>query len=296
MERQAQQTPPYVSVVVPHYNDLVALDHCLTTLLTQTYPRDRYEIIVADNASPQGRDAVAQVIAGRAALVVVEEKGAGPARNGGVAISKGEILAFTDSDCKAEPQWLVEGVAGLSEYDFVGGRVRVLVDDPKHMTPTEAFERVFAFDFKSYIIRKGFTGSGNLFCSRALFDKVGGFRVGVSEDVEWSHRARSFGFTLGYAPAAIVGHPARKSWSELWRKWRRMNDEGWGLAKDRRNGRIIWLLRTLALPASALVHSPRVLLSPELDTLGQKLAALGILYRLRVTRAADALRVMVTAP
>ena len=90
--------------------------------------------------------------------------------------------------------------------------------------------------------------------------------------------------------------PARKSWSELWRKWRRMNDEGWGLAKDRRNGRIIWLLRTLALPASALVHSPRVLLSPELDTLGQKLAALGILYRLRVTRAADALRVMVTAP
>ncbi len=296
MERQAQQTPPYVRVVVPHYNDLVALDHCLTTLLTQTYPRDRYEIIVADNASPQGRDAVAQVIAGRAALVVVEEKGAGPARNGGVAISKGEILAFTDSDCKAEPQWLVEGVAGLSEYDFVGGRVRVLVDDPKHMTPTEAFERVFAFDFKSYIIRKGFTGSGNLFCSRALFDKVGGFRVGVSEDVEWSHRARSFGFTLGYAPAAIVGHPARKSWSELWRKWRRMNDEGWGLAKDRRNGRIIWLLRTLALPASALVHSPRVLLSPELDTLGQKLAALGILYRLRVTRAADALRVMVTAP
>ncbi len=285
-----------MSVVVPHYNDLVALDHCLTTLLTQTYPRDRYEIIVADNASPQGRDAVAQVIAGRAALVVVEEKGAGPARNGGVAISKGEILAFTDSDCKAEPQWLVEGVAGLSEYDFVGGRVRVLVDDPKHMTPTEAFERVFAFDFKSYIIRKGFTGSGNLFCSRALFDKVGGFRVGVSEDVEWSHRARSFGFTLGYAPAAIVGHPARKSWSELWRKWRRMNDEGWGLAKDRRNGRIIWLLRTLALPASALVHSPRVLLSPELDTLGQKLAALGILYRLRVTRAADALRVMVTAP
>ncbi|MDB5453443.1 MAG: glycosyl transferase family 2, partial [Caulobacteraceae bacterium] len=140
-----------ISVVVPHYNDLERLDLCLDALERQTYPRNSFEIIVADNASPQGREVIEQVIGGRASLVVVSEKGAGPARNGGVATTRGEVLAFIDSDCVPEAAWLAEGVRALATYDFVGGRVRVLVANPDRMTPTEAFERVFAFDFKTYI-------------------------------------------------------------------------------------------------------------------------------------------------
>ena len=285
--------PPTVSVVVPHYDDLVALDRCLALLCAQRYPRERYDIVVADNASPQGEAEVARVVAGRAKLVVVAEKGAGPARNGGVAAATGDILAFTDSDCEAQADWLAQGVAALAAYDFVGGRVQVLVEDPRTMSPTEAFERVFGFDFKTYITRKGFTGSGNLFCARSLFDAVGGFRVGVSEDVEWSHRARAAGFRLGYAPLAVVGHPARKTWGELRRKWRRMNSEGYGLMTLRKGGRWLWLARSLALPASALVHTPKVLFSPALHSPRQRLAALGTLYRLRLWRTADALKLLV---
>jgi GT2 family glycosyltransferase len=294
--RSAVSPPPTVSVVVPHYNDLRGLDMCLATLAGQTYPHDRYEIVVADNASPQGEAEVAKVIAGRARLVVVMEKGAGPARNGGVEAATGEILAFTDSDCQVEPEWLAEGVAALANYDFVGGRVRVLVDDPRRMTPAEAFERVFAFDFKSYITRKGFTGSGNLFCRRTLFDTVGGFRPAVSEDVEWSHRARAAGFVLGYAPRAVIGHPARRSWDELRRKWRRMNSESFALFGQRRGGKLIWLARSLALPASAMAHTPKVLLSPELDTFGQRWAALATLYRIRAWRMIDALSLLAGRP
>jgi glycosyltransferase involved in cell wall biosynthesis len=76
---------PKVSVIIPHYRDLARLDKCLTALGRQTYPRDCIEIIVADNASPEGETAVAAAIAGRSRLVVVREKGAGLARNGGVA-------------------------------------------------------------------------------------------------------------------------------------------------------------------------------------------------------------------
>ena len=281
-----------VSVIVPHYSDLAALDRCLTLLGAQTYPRDRYDIIVADNASPEGEAAVAAVIAGRARLVIVPEKGAGPARNGGVAASTGEVLAFIDSDCQAEPAWLAEGVAALAKWDFVGGRVKVLVQTPGRPTPTEAFELVFAFDFEDYITRKGFTGSGNMFCPRAVFDVVGGFRVGVSEDVDWSHRATAAGNRLGYAPRAIVGHPARRSWEELQTKWRRMNQESFGLAKLKRGGRLMWLARSVALPASAVAHSPKVLLSGELDSFDQRLAALGTLYRLRLWRMGNALRLL----
>lgn len=281
--------PPKVSVIVPHYHDLEGLRLCLAALARQTYPRGDFEIVVADNNSPEGEAAVAAVIKDQARLVTVVEKGAGPARNGGVAISRGATLAFTDSDCVPEPEWLEQGLLALADYDFVGGRVTVLVDDADAMTDAEAFERVFAFDFKTYITRKGFTGAGNLFCTRRVFDDVGDFRVGVSEDLEWSHRARSKGHSLGYAPLAIVGHPARRTWAQLSGKWRRVNAETYGLYLERSAGRLKWFVRSLALPLSAIAHAPKVFTSDQLSSLRQRGQALSMLFRLRSWRLGHAL-------
>jgi GT2 family glycosyltransferase len=288
----ADATDPFVSVIIPHFNDLDGLKLCLSALERQTYPADRFEIIVADNASPQGVAAVEAVAQGRAKVLLVEERGAGPARNGAVAQSFGEILAFIDSDCVAEPAWLSEGVQALDAYDFVGGQVKVLVDDESHMTPAEAFERVFAFDFKSYIEKKGFTGAGNLFCHTALFAAVGGFGVGISEDTEWSKRAQVHGYRLGYAPMSVVGHPARRTRDELIRKWKRINRESYALSSASKGGRLRWGLRALALPASALVHTPRVLLTPKLNHVGQRWQALCMLYSLRLWRVWDTVAVL----
>ena len=69
--RPADIVPPFVSVIVPHFNDLGGLVLCLADLERQTWPRDRFEIVVADNASPQGEAAVAAAIDGRARLVIV---------------------------------------------------------------------------------------------------------------------------------------------------------------------------------------------------------------------------------
>ena len=280
---------PQVSVVIPHYRDLAGLDRCLRALSKQDFPAAEFEIVVADNNSPEGRDEIAKVISGRARLVVVHEPGAGPARNGAVEIARGEILAFTDSDCVPEPSWLREGIAALEHHDFIGGKVVVLVDDLYRMTSVEAFERVFAFDFKSYNEKKGFTGAGNLFCKRNVFDRVGGFRAQVSEDVEWSHRATSLGLKLGYAPKAVVGHPARRSWDQLKSKWKRVNAETYKLYCERPAGRAIWIFRTALLPLSALVHTPKIFFSDDLKTLSQRLAAMKVLWTIRCWRFADAL-------
>jgi glycosyltransferase involved in cell wall biosynthesis len=80
---------PLTSVIVPHYNDLARLDQCLAALLDQR-TAGRFEIIVADNASPCGLAEVERVIAGRARLGCCAEKGAGPARNAGVAAANGK--------------------------------------------------------------------------------------------------------------------------------------------------------------------------------------------------------------
>lgn len=286
----AVDAQPTVSVIIPHYRDLEALAVCLETLRRQSYPASRVEIIVADNASPEGETVIARAIGDGPRLVIVSERGAGPARNGGAAVAMGDVFAFIDSDCQADTDWLAEGVTALEDFDFIGGRVRVLVDDPRKMSPAEAFEKVFAFDFETYITRQGFAGSGNLFCPRPVFEAVGGFLAGVSEDVEWSHRARARGFRLGYAPRAVVGHPARKTWSDLREKWRKTNLETYGLIRRRGGGRLRWLMRNFVVPLSAVAHTPRVLFSRELNTRGQRLSALAMLYWLRCWRLADAMR------
>jgi len=292
MSPPLQNAHPFVSVIMPHYQDLEGLKICLASLEAQDYPRDRFEIVVGDNNSPVGLAAVTEAVAGRARVVVVTEKGAGPARNGAVAASKGEVLAFIDSDCVAEPAWLTEGVAGLARFDLVGGHVRVLVQDPDHMTSAEAFERVFAFDFKTYIEKKGFTGAGNMFCRRELFDRTGAFRVGLSEDLEWSRRAVATGARLGYAPGAVVGHPARVTWEQLRGKWRRLNAETFGLMDGQKHQRVKWLARNALMPLSAIAHTPKVLTSGELNTAKQRAQAIGMLFRLRLWRLYDAVALL----
>ncbi|OHB27890.1 MAG: glycosyl transferase family 2 [Phenylobacterium sp. RIFCSPHIGHO2_01_FULL_69_31] len=282
-----------VSVIVPHYNDPAGLDACLAALTSQSVAPD--EIVVADNDSPQGEAEIARVIDGRARLVIVTEKGAGPARNGAVAACTGEVLAFTDSDCLPAPEWLERGLAALDDADFVGGGMRVLVADEEDLTAAEAFERVFAFDNRMYVLRKRFTVTANLLCPRRVFDAVGGFRTGVSEDLDWCLRARDLGYRIRYAPDAVVGHPARRTWPELVRKWRRLNEETFGLTSAKPGGRLKWLILALAMPLSAVAHLPKVLLSPALSKPGDRLKASVMLFRARIWRGLDYIRILMNA-
>lgn len=288
------QTKPKISVVIPHYRDVENLKICLAALAAQSHPRASFEIIVADNGSPDA-EAVRAAVAEQARLVIAQERGAGPARNAGAAAAEGEILAFIDSDCVPQAQWLEEGVAALSRFDFAGGKVNVLIADPSRMTAVEAFEKIFAFDNEAYVTKKGFTGSGNLFCPRALFEKVGGFRAGVSEDVEWSHRATAAGLRLGFAAKAAVGHPARRTWPELIAKWRRLTLEAYLLTMEKGGGKPRWFLRGLLLPPSALAHTPRVLADSSLS-MDRKLAAVRILFAIRFWRFRESLRLLFFPP
>lgn len=284
---------PRVSVIVPHYDDPERLDLCLTALDAQTLPRAEYEIIVADNASPQGEEALAALIRNRARLVIVPEKGAGPARNGGVAQAQGESLAFTDSDCLPDPQWLATGVAALETYDIVGGRMTVHVGHDGPLTGAEAFEAVFAFDNEAYVKAKGFTVTANLFCRRADFERIEPFRTEMSEDKDWCHRALAQGLSLGYAADAIVAHPPRRNWPELKRKFGRINQETFAYyLASRQWGRLQWLLRSFALPLSILPHGLKVLTSAKLHRAADRRAALGMLIRQRLWRFLDAWRLL----
>jgi GT2 family glycosyltransferase len=290
---------PAVSVVIPHYNQLEALARCLVALSRQTMPRERFEVIVADNNSAAGVEAVVAAvgaIAPDATVVAAPQQGAGPARNAGAAYARGATLAFIDADCLAEAEWLAQGVAALDGFDYVGGRVITTIAEPREPTPAEAYEAVFAFNFKKYIEEDKFSGSGNLFVPRAVFERVGPFRAGVSEDIDWCRRANAMGFRLGYAERAVVSHATRREWRELKAKWDRIIPETVRLARERPGWRRRWLLYAATVAASPLVHWWAVLRCPRLVGSRAKTRGLSGLLQVRLYRGYRMICLMLRPP
>ena len=282
---------PFLSVIIPHYNDLDNLKRCVVLLEQQSWHKDRVEIIVADNNSQCGIAAVRAAVPA-ARVVPAAIQGAGPARNAAVAAAKGEVFAFIDSDCFAEPDWLRQGVCALTTADYIGGQVVTTVRDPAHPSPAEAYDAVFAFNFEKYINRDKFSGTGNLFVPRQMFQSVGAFRSGVSEDVEWCHRANALGFQLKYAPDAIVLHAARHAWSDLLAKYRRVTREGYLLMREQPLGRLRWAGHALLVLLSPVVHVAHVVRSPRLAGWGPKWRGAVGLVGIRSFRCWEMWRVM----
>jgi len=291
--KEAGGRPPsigLVSVIVPHLDDYDNLDACLTLLGEQSFPDDRREVIVADNGSSRGLDVVRQIVGTRGRVVEVAERGAGPARNAGVRASRGEAIAFIDSDCRPDRRWLEEGLAELQSADFAGGRVDVLVEDPRRMTAAEAFESVFAFQNERYVKTLNFTVTASMFVWRSVFDAVGRFENGVPEDLDWCRRARLKGYRIGFASRSIVQHPARRTMPELKRKSRRLTLEWCEAARRDGKGSIFILARYWAVLFSIAPHALVAMASKRVSGTRNRILAVGALAQIRAYRFAVAHR------
>ena len=281
---------PDIAVIIPHYNDVERLEYCLSELMRNDTARA--EILVVDNNSPNPPDRLHDIFP-QVRFLSESEKGAGPARNHGVRKSRAPLLAFIDADCVPDPDWLDMARRVAPRADLIGGRVDVFDETPPPRNGAQAFEKVFAFDFRNYIEVQGFSGSGNLVTSRVVFDDVGPFRTVVSEDSDWSYRATAKGYHLIYEDGLRVRHPSRSDWAALRHKWHRLTCESFALAQDARPGlagRLRWGIKALAMPASAVAHLPKLLFSPKLDSVGERLRGAATLFRLRLLRMVWMLR------
>jgi glycosyltransferase involved in cell wall biosynthesis len=201
---------PFISVVVPVRNGERSLDACLGSLVAQDYPSDRHEILVVDNGST---DRTAEIIGSHPVRHLREpQRGVSYARNRGIEEARGEIVAFLDGDCTADPTWL----RGIAE-PFSDPEVGCVAGELRHIEPTTPAERQakrllgrwqqFAFSSNPpYAI------TANAAYRREVFDQIGRFdpKLPRAQDVEIGLRfhARS-PLRLAYGDKAIARHHHR---------------------------------------------------------------------------------------
>jgi GT2 family glycosyltransferase len=286
---------PLISVVVPYLNQPEFLEACLGSLDSQCLARNLFEIIVVDNGSVSIPEGIVANHPGTRLLLELQA-GPGPARNFGVRAANGEIIAFIDADCRARRDWLSNALQTIRyspEGTVLGGDVRIWRSRRNSFTGIEAYENIFQYRFKFFIERHGYCGTGNLVVRRTDYEKVGPFAgIEFAEDVEWGHRARVAGLTFRYVPKMVVFHPARRSLQELYAKWDRHTQHELNMARGKRWWQIHWIARALAVLASPVVHSVKILGSDRVQGVSARLKAIWVLFAIRAYRARTMLNLM----
>ena len=208
---------PSVSVIIPVKNRCEELVECLESVFAQDYPHDRMEVIVIDDGSTDETFDAANRFPVKLFTNPVS-RGQSFCRNLGAREACGEILAFLDSDCVAEPTWLRELTAYFSweRVGAVGGYVdgyfgaSVLDRYEQAASPLNMGKRHQVGNHDSSTL---YVPTCNLLVRKIIFLEAGGFQpeLHVGEDVDFCWRMRNRGHLLVYAPRGAVRHKHRNS-------------------------------------------------------------------------------------
>jgi glycosyltransferase involved in cell wall biosynthesis len=195
---------PEISVIIPVRNGAGSIPALLESLAAQTLARERFEVIVVDNAST---DRTAEIAARNGAIVVTESiANRSRARNRGAASARSQLYAFTDADCVAAPDWLERLLANAGLAPLVAGEVRLRVRE--NPNAIERFEALWRFGQAAWV-QQGWAATANLLVHADAFARTGGFDPAwrhIAEDADFCIRARAAGFELAYCPDAVVDH------------------------------------------------------------------------------------------
>jgi glycosyltransferase involved in cell wall biosynthesis len=203
---------PKVSVVVCTYNGSKTLDGCLKSLQKLNYPD--YEVIVVDDGS---KDAVPEICKRYSYIRYFRQtnKGLSAARNVGMDLAEGEIIAYTDDDCFADEDWLYFLVAKLLDSDAsgVGGPNLLPAHDGPVAACVSASPGTPAHILIDDNVAEHIPGCNMAFWADRL-RAIGGFDPvyrAAGDDVDLCWRLQNEGDHIVYSPAAMVWHHRRST-------------------------------------------------------------------------------------
>lgn len=214
----AESDWPRVSVVVCSYNGSRTIRECLEGVTKLDYPD--YEVIVIDDGSTDSTAAIAREF--DVDLISTENRGLSSARNLGLEVSSGEIVAYLDDDASPDPHWLTYLASSFRNTEHAGmGGPNIgppndgLIADCVANSPGNPVHVLISDELAEHI-----PGCNMAFRRDALM-AVGGFdtqfRV-AGDDVDLCWRIWDRGWTLGFNPSAIVWHHRRNSIRAYWKQ------------------------------------------------------------------------------
>ncbi len=219
---------PKISVIVPIYNGEADLPGLLDCLRTQTYPSHLVSYCLVDNGSHDRTSEILNANQFAQDCVILSEaqiQSSYAARNLGIRLATGEILVFTDADCRPEPNWLENLIQPFEDLavGLVAGEIKALLGNTileQHADRQETLSQkhTLAHSFCAY------GQTANLAVRDQVFEQVGLFRpyLTTGGDADFCWRVlRQTPWQIRFAETAIVRHRHRSTLAALRSQWRR---------------------------------------------------------------------------
>ncbi len=201
-----------ISVIVPVWNGAETIRQSVRALLAQSLPAR--EIIIVDDGSTDGTGDTLREFGERIRVLTRPNGGPAAARNDGIRAACGELIAFTDSDCAPDPEWLANLVSGFDE-PAVGGCGGIVRGYGESLTD-EYVDLIRLLDPEPdgrgeipYLITANACFRRRALVEAGLFDE--GFRRPGGEEAELCYRIRQAGYRFRLVPGARVRHRHRQS-------------------------------------------------------------------------------------
>jgi cellulose synthase/poly-beta-1,6-N-acetylglucosamine synthase-like glycosyltransferase len=195
------------------------LEETIKSLLNQSYPSNKYEVIVVD----ENADIISRLEKYQLKVIFRgNRRGLASARNLSLKYAKGEIIAFTDDDCIADKDWLKEIAQVLCDKNVagVGGIIKPVHADPisKAITLLELVGLAsLEKETKAKVYGKRIAGINSAYRT-SIIKKVGGWDEKIiygADDVDLNHRLIKAGYTLKVSPNLLIYHKHRSTISDL---------------------------------------------------------------------------------
>ena len=227
----------FMSVVIPVYNDPAGIVITLNSLISQNYPKEKYEIIVVDNNSTDNtRKTINRIAKNYPGLIkILKERKiqtSYAARNRGINSANGELLAFIDSDMWMDKDWLLEILNYYKKKNFSYLGCKIIITANKNNI-FEKYNIITGFPVKDYLRDAHFAPTAALIVKKSLFYKVGLFKQFLVSggDFEFGNRVYKAGIKQYYVEDIKIYHPARSSFRSLLRKYLRVGSGNLQLSK-----------------------------------------------------------------
>ena len=214
---------PAVTLVVPTHRRPAGLARCLAAVAELDYPDGLLEVVVVDDGGGVPLGPVVEPFREGLALRLATRARGGPAaaRNLGARDAGGELLAFTDDDCRPARDWLrllATAYAGDRDAGFGGHTVNALEDNPYAAASQLVLDVGYRLNARGGAAQ--FFTTNNFAVPTAGFHELGGFDEAftTAEDRDFCARWLAAGRRLTYVPGAIVRHEADLTLGRFWRQ------------------------------------------------------------------------------